>query len=776
MRWWTRLRREEDGNILYLTLIMMMLLTAFTLVLVNVLYIGVMKVKAQNAADQLALSAGTLKARLLNKTSNYNALLYIIRKFSGYIDNLPYATYPQAALACGLSGVVYGVHLWQVDECHRQIHDTRWLKEIAQGNGLDLTKSRFGLFPVNRVHLLAGALPDIRVVTWLAPPPPLPPFPLIALPLVFSINPTHDWYVQSRVEIETSSAIIGGARLGFELPDIVTRARAQIYNQGMPGVPAGLADNWRVRLAQPNEDVDRYIRNQIHSNQTGRDYRGSRGSSWQSRGGYSRRGNWDGIDLVNYAGRLGSPAAGQYGSNLQYARLSDWPGNPVSDAQEIPISTSGRIDASRAPPQGADTNLEIDVSEPDLAAADAATDTSSDTQDLAAPSSTNELPSDQSDILVSASAGGIGSQAPTSISGGAALDRGARQVDAAGGISAADGKSETLLERSARAAAAAARKRAEELGAFAKGTKDGFLKDSNAEKEFLATHRWANQKSREAQQELEDELVDLEAKDCELDNAKGLRKYAGKSVVKAQKGAAIAKNIFKEAIYDIPKLGQDLPDAWQETKTAGKELLKGNWKNTAYAGGKALGILGQEGGRLGGAVGRAAKALKGAKAAVCAGKAAKRADKAADAARVARRVGKNSASKARYIYDVKNGRYRDLKTGKFVAKRELPYPKNRGFKNSKITTIKPGTEIDRYGKLSGSYAGQPGASVSQRGMPPGPEKLPYRKFRVVKKIPVEVGPAAEVPEFAATGGAKQYNLYENSIEYYLKKGYLEEIK
>lgn len=67
----------------------------------------------------------------------------------------------------------------------------------------------------------------------------------------------------------------------------------------------------------------------------------------------------------------------------------------------------------------------------------------------------------------------------------------------------------------------------------------------------------------------------------------------------------------------------------------------------------------------------------------------------------------------------------------------------------------PKAVIDRLGKLSGRYAGEPGASISARGMPPGSGDLPYTKFEVLKPIPMEYGPASGVPKFAAKGGATQ---------------------
>ena len=130
---------------------------------------------------------------------------------------------------------------------------------------------------------------------------------------------------------------------------------------------------------------------------------------------------------------------------------------------------------------------------------------------------------------------------------------------------------------------------------------------------------------------------------------------------------------------------------------------------------------------------------------------------------------------ARFVYDGKAGRYRDLSTGRFVAQRDLPYPSNAGFASRTTGTVKTGTVIDRYGKSSGRFASEAGTSASQRGIPRGSEALPFRRYEVVKPIRADVGPAAAVPEFGATGGAKQY-LFGSSTDDLVKGGYLKEVR
>ncbi|MEW6515746.1 MAG: TadE family protein [candidate division FCPU426 bacterium] len=203
---------------------------------------------------------------------------------------------------------------------------------------------------------------------------------------------------------------------------------------------------------------------------------------------------------------------------------------------------------------------------------------------------------------------------------------------------ATSSQDKSLLTASAEAAAKAAGKRAGETLAFYQGVAEGYTGDSNADNAFWAGQRWANQKTEESRNRLDQRLGELDAQDQELDKAAGLKKLAGKASVKSKKIGAVARNIIEEGIYDIPKVGQDLPDAWKNTKAAGRAILDGEWKEAAKSGGKAVGLVAQEAGRLSAGPGKLAKALgKGAKAGVAGLKAA---DKAADAAKAAKKAGK----------------------------------------------------------------------------------------------------------------------------------------
>jgi len=136
---------------------------------------------------------------------------------------------------------------------------------------------------------------------------------------------------------------------------------------------------------------------------------------------------------------------------------------------------------------------------------------------------------------------------------------------------------------------------------------------------------------------------------------------------------------------------------------------------------------------------------------------------------------KADAEKPQYVYDARADRYRDTSTGKFASARDLPWPKNAGFASSTKKRIKPGTILDRYGSETGRFLGEPGATVSQRGMAQGTEKLPYTRYRVVKPFDAQVGPAAPVPSFGASGGSPQI-LPTKTVKQLVDEEFLERIK
>ncbi|MBL8024154.1 MAG: TNT domain-containing protein [Elusimicrobia bacterium] len=131
--------------------------------------------------------------------------------------------------------------------------------------------------------------------------------------------------------------------------------------------------------------------------------------------------------------------------------------------------------------------------------------------------------------------------------------------------------------------------------------------------------------------------------------------------------------------------------------------------------------------------------------------------------------------KERYSYDSRIDRFRNDNSGRFTAQRDLPYPGDGGFAHSVRVEIKPGKIVDRYGPPVGRFASEVGATVSERGLPPGTEGMAYHKYEVVRPMQVEAGPAAPVKEFGAKGRANQYR-FDKPISRLLEEGYLREIR
>ncbi|MCK5218885.1 Tad domain-containing protein [bacterium] len=252
-----RLRQEEKAQILYMTVIMMMLLTMFTLVLTNVIYMAAMKVRAQNAADALALSVATRQARILNKITEINGVIEYGILVERTKRETPYTILDVWLYYLGLTAnpAVIGAEIFKYND---EIKDI--INRIKAENGLDNETTKLGIYSWKINPLLV--VPEALHCFYLPPPPEMVPVPLGA-PLLTKFEPIETpWAVQSRVEWRMLDAIIGGRRLNLQLPDLVTRGRAEIHDTVMTG-SSPWNHNWRVRLVQPIDDVDEYIKSRM---------------------------------------------------------------------------------------------------------------------------------------------------------------------------------------------------------------------------------------------------------------------------------------------------------------------------------------------------------------------------------------------------------------------------------------------------------------------------------------------------------------------------------
>jgi len=98
------------------------------------------------------------------------------------------------------------------------------------------------------------------------------------------------------------------------------------------------------------------------------------------------------------------------------------------------------------------------------------------------------------------------------------------------------------------------------------------------------------------------------------------------------------------------------------------------------------------------------------------------------------------------------------------------WPANDGFEGTPtITTLQPGTRIDRYGSTSGNFVSPYGTPYGARSLAPGSENAPYNSYEVIK--PFEVYSGITAPWFDQPGGGIQYKL-PMSISDLISQGYI----
>jgi uncharacterized Zn-binding protein involved in type VI secretion len=115
----------------------------------------------------------------------------------------------------------------------------------------------------------------------------------------------------------------------------------------------------------------------------------------------------------------------------------------------------------------------------------------------------------------------------------------------------------------------------------------------------------------------------------------------------------------------------------------------------------------------------------------------------------------------------------DLDDKWFDDNGELRWPPNDGFAETPTdTTLPPGTQIDRFGRESGTFLSPQGSAYGDRALPYDQAKMPYYSYEVVKPLPVKAGTAA--PWFDESGTAVQYKT-SAPVEDLVKDGYLRRI-
>jgi len=118
----------------------------------------------------------------------------------------------------------------------------------------------------------------------------------------------------------------------------------------------------------------------------------------------------------------------------------------------------------------------------------------------------------------------------------------------------------------------------------------------------------------------------------------------------------------------------------------------------------------------------------------------------------------------RYIYDPRlnkpGGRdvYRDTQTGRAVRAKDIDWPEQDYVEGTRFfEELDIGTKIKRVGHPDGEFGSFGDTTISQRGLPPGSEFRDSHIFEVIDDgVTGHTSIAAEVPQFDAKGGAKQF--------------------
>lgn len=253
-----RLRRETGAQIFPLALIMVFWVVLFALVLSNLIFLAAAKIKAQNSADAIAISAGTLKARLLNQITEKNrAIEYggLLRQVYGEALSKRYVPYTDAEIGAYAAAVQTGNSVEQELLPKYQNEFGALLRGISRQNGLDDSRIKAGIFPWQAGSAQSQPL-QVRWESLVAGPQTL------LLREKYSISDPGFYAVQSRLEWDLKNWLIGSAWIGLPIPNLTTRSRVEIFDAA--GDHAAPWDHfWKVRLAQPDESADLHLQQEM---------------------------------------------------------------------------------------------------------------------------------------------------------------------------------------------------------------------------------------------------------------------------------------------------------------------------------------------------------------------------------------------------------------------------------------------------------------------------------------------------------------------------------
>jgi len=119
-----------------------------------------------------------------------------------------------------------------------------------------------------------------------------------------------------------------------------------------------------------------------------------------------------------------------------------------------------------------------------------------------------------------------------------------------------------------------------------------------------------------------------------------------------------------------------------------------------------------------------------------------------------------------------NARY-DLRAVWYQADCRYLFPPRDGFAGvARMTWLKPGTLLDRFGHPGGAFLAPADASYMGRSVPYDRLKMPYYRYEVLR--PLRVAAGKSTPWFDQPGGGIQYKT-ERKIAELVAAGYLRQV-
>lgn len=242
---------KEEANVLYLTILMMMVLVMLTVGLANLILTVMHRTRAQQAADHLALSAAAVKAQYLNYNANINSVITYWLNHDG-TDDHPFQSEAEAVV---LAEKIKQLHRKMEKQINQGSISGQTLEFLAQTNGLVRPETDFDIGPINIMpeHMQHYTRDAIIQAT-------KPPYRQSIIEMPAHYEPIKNLIVQTRVEWAIHDKIIGKKILPLSSPIIIARSRAEIYDSGQLKSPLGRC--WRVKLAPIDQHVDDWLQQQ----------------------------------------------------------------------------------------------------------------------------------------------------------------------------------------------------------------------------------------------------------------------------------------------------------------------------------------------------------------------------------------------------------------------------------------------------------------------------------------------------------------------------------